>query len=273
MVAPAYTARMARWRERLYEIIFEADTPAGKAFDVALLLAILLSILAVILESVPSIDARYHDQLLAVEWFFTILFTIEYVLRLICVKRPLGYVFSMWGIIDLLAFLPTYLTPSGGRIGTGVVLRSLRLLRVFRIFKLGRLVADASSLATAVKASAGKIIVFLTFLLTVIVILGATMHFIEGEEAGFTSIPTGMYWAVVTMTTVGYGDIAPQTVAGQIIASVMMILGYSLIVVPAGIVTVEVARSKPLTTQVCPSCTREGHDVDADYCKYCGEKL
>lgn len=264
---------MARWRKRLHEIIFEADTAAGKAFDVALLLAILLSVLTVVLESVPSIRARHGDELLAIEWFFTILFTIEYVLRLICVRKPLGYALSLWGIIDLLAFLPTYLTPVGSYVGTGVVFRSLRLLRVFRIFKLSHLVQDASALAHAVKASAGKIVVFLTFILTVIVILGAAMHLIEGAEAGFTSIPTGMYWAVVTLTTVGYGDIAPQTVAGQIVASIVMILGYSLIVVPAGIVTVEVARGKPLTTQVCPACSREGHDLDAKHCKYCGEQL
>ena len=264
---------MAPWRKRLHEIIFEADTPAGKAFDVALLLAILLSVLTVMLESVPSIEAKYGDQLLTIEWFFTIIFTIEYVLRLICVRKPMGYAFSRWGIVDLLAFLPTYLTPFDQGRHYGVVFRSLRLLRVFRIFKLGRLVQDASGLAAAVKASSGKIIVFLTFILTVVVILGAAMYLIEGADAGFTSIPTGMYWAVVTLTTVGYGDIAPQTVIGQIIASVVMILGYSLIVVPAGIVTVEVARGKPLTTQVCPACTREGHDLDADYCKYCGESL
>lgn len=264
---------MARWRERLHEIIFEADTPAGKAFDVALLLAILLSVLAVMLESVPSIDAVYHDELIAIEWFFTILFTIEYVLRLICVKRPLAYARSMWGIIDLLAFLPTYLQPFSRYVGTGVVFRILRLLRVFRIFKLARLVREASGLRRAFRAAGGKIVVFLTFILTVVVILGAVMYMIEGPESGFTSIPTGMYWAIVTMTTVGYGDIAPQTVAGQIIASIVMILGYSLIVVPVGIVTAETVRQGPVTTQSCPSCSREGHAYDAGFCKYCGSKL
>ena len=264
---------MAPWRKRLHEIIFEADTPAGKAFDVALLVAILLSVLTVILESVPTIDARYHDLLVAIEWLFTILFTIEYLLRLVCVKRPLGYAFSLWGVIDLLAFLPTYLAPLDQGRHLGVVFRSLRLLRVFRIFKLARLVRDASGLTRAVKASSGKIVVFLTFILTVIVILGAAMYMIEGPGSGFTSIPVGMYWAVVTMTTVGYGDIAPQTVAGQIIASVVMILGYSLIVVPVGIVTAETVRQGPITTQVCPACSREGHAYDAKYCKYCGEGL
>jgi voltage-gated potassium channel len=267
---------MAPWRERLHEIIFEADTPAGKAFDIALLLAILLSVSVVMLESVESINDRYADQLLRAEWFFTILFTIEYVLRLICVRRKSGYVFSFYGIIDLLAILPSWLSllvPGVGQ--TGIVIRSLRLLRVFRVFNVGRVVHEAQGLKDAVKAARGRIVIFLSLVLTVVVILGAAMYLVEGAENGFTSIPTSMYWAIVTMTTVGYGDIAPHTVLGKLIAAVVMVLGYSLIIVPTGIISAEVvvARVKPASTQSCPECTREGHDADAKHCKFCGAGL
>jgi voltage-gated potassium channel len=264
---------MAPWRRNLHTVIFEADTFAGKAFDIALIIAILLSIVAVCLESVSSIDAEYHQALMIAEWVFTILFTIEYILRILCVRKPLGYIFSFYGITDFLAVVPTWLTLVGLGTRYGVVIRSLRLLRIFRIFKLGRLVFEAGTLGKAVIASRGKIIVFLTTILTIVVIVGAAMHLIEGPENGFTSIPQGMYWGIVTMTTVGYGDIAPCTILGKTLAAIIMILGYSLIIVPTGIISAELARSKPITTQVCPDCSREGHDTDATHCKFCGGKL
>jgi voltage-gated potassium channel len=264
---------MAPWRKRLHTVIFEADTLGGKVFDIALLTTILLSIVTVCLESVASIDAEYHQPLRIAEWIFTILFTIEYILRIICVRRPLGYIFSFYGITDLLAVLPTWLTLVDLGTRYGVVVRGLRLIRIFRVLKLGRLVFDAGSLGRALMASRGKIVVFLTTILIIVVIVGAAMHVIEGPENGFTSIPQGMYWGIVTMTTVGYGDIVPSTVPGKILATIIMILGYSLIVVPTGIITAELTRAKPLTTQVCPDCSREGHDQDATHCKYCGGKL
>jgi voltage-gated potassium channel len=263
------------WRERWYEIIFEADTPAGKLFDVILLIVIALSVLVVMLESVKSIrDA--HGQLLRVaEWVITILFTIEYVLRLICAPRPGRYALSFFGIVDLLAILPTYfmvLFPGAQRL---TVIRALRLLRAFRIFKLAHMLQEAATLRRAIWASRSKIAVFLAVVVIVVVIFGSAMHLIEGPENGFTSIPQSMYWAVVTMTTVGYGDVAPQTPLGKALAATIMVLGYSMIIVPTGIVTAELAgvAHKPLTTQVCPECMAEGHDVDAAHCKYCGGRL
>ena len=270
---------MAGWRKHLYETIFEADTRAGKTFDVLLLLAIVASVLVVMLESVPSYGEAHRSVLMALEWFFTILFTIEYVLRIIAVDRPLRYVFSFFGLIDLLSILPLYLgllwpaTGTGPGFRSGVVLRSLRLLRVFRILKMGRFVSEGRALGRAVLASRDKIIVFLSVVLIAIVIVGAAMYVAEGPEHGFTSIPESMYWAVVTMTTVGYGDIAPQTVFGKILASVMMVLGYSLIIVPTGIISSEAMRNRAVTTQVCPACLRTGHDPDAVHCKFCGAAL
>jgi len=265
---------MAPWRKKLHDVIFEAETPAGKAFDVLLLLLILISVVAVMLETVDSVEARYGSLLVAIEWTVTILFTIEYVLRLLCVRKPLKYVFSFYGIIDLLAFLPSWFAFSGDLRHGSVVLRSLRLLRVFRIFHMGQVVQEGRSLARAVAGSRNKILVFLSVVLTIVVILGTAMYLVEkDQDSGFTSIPQSMYWAIVTMTTVGYGDVAPQTVAGKALASVMMFLGYSLIVVPTGIVSAEVARAKPVSTEACPACMKEGHDVDAVHCKYCGAAL
>lgn len=269
------------WRRKLHEIIFEADTPAGKVFDIALLVAILLSVVAVMLESVPSIRRDYEAQLRAVEWLFTGLFTVEYVLRIICVRKPFGYILSFYGVVDLLAVLPTYIglvlpIGEGGRGSRSLlIIRALRLLRIFRIFKLARFLSESKALRQALWAARNKIIVFLFVVLVTVCIMGAAMHLIEGEEAGFTSIPTSMYWAIVTMTTVGYGDIAPQTPVGKFLASIMMVLGYSLIIVPTGIISAELAQTprKPVTTQSCPDCQREGHDVDAKHCKYCGARL
>jgi voltage-gated potassium channel len=263
------------WRSRLHEVIFEADTSAGKAFDVALLWCILLSVLAVLLESVPGIRARHAASLRAAEWTFTVLFTIEYVLRLSCVGRPGRYARSFFGIVDLLAIVPTYLSVLIPGAQTLLVIRSLRLLRIFRIFKLARFLDAGRVLRQAIWASRHKISVFLGTVLTLVLIIGAVMHLIEGPKSGFDSIPRGMYWAIVTLTTVGYGNIAPTTAVGQALASVVMILGYGIIAVPTGIVTVALAQAgdRKVTTQSCPQCSAEGHDTDAAFCKYCGGKL
>jgi voltage-gated potassium channel len=268
--------RARGWRHRWHEIIFEADTPAGKAFDVGLLICIALSVVAVLLESVAPIRARYGTLLRAAEWIFTVLFTFEYVARLLTIGRPLRYAFSTFGIIDLLAVLPTYLSVLVAGSQSLLVIRALRLLRVFRVLKLAHFVGEAGLLKAAIQASARKIVVFVFFILTNVLIIGALMYLIEGEASGFTNIPQSIYWAIVTMTTVGYGDIAPITVAGKFLASVVMILGYGVIAVPTGIVTVELAqagRGRPITTQACPQCSAEGHDPDAAHCKYCGASL
>lgn len=271
-------ANRARWRERLHEIIFEADTPAGKAFDVVLIFSILLSVLAVFLESIASFRAEHGEVLLGIEWFFTILFTVEYLLRLIAVDRPREYARSFFGLIDLLAILPTYLSLIFYGAQSLLVIRIFRILRVFRIFKLAEYVGEARVLAHGLRNSGPKITVFLMTIFASVVTMGAIMYLVEGPENGFTSIPLGVYWAIVTMTTVGYGDIIPQTPLGQGLSSVLMILGYGVIAVPAGIVTVELARSTntPLdgiSTECCPSCSFKGHDFDAVHCKKCGEKL
>jgi voltage-gated potassium channel len=262
-------------RERIHEIIFEADTPAGKTFDVSLMLLIILSVLAVMLESTPSIAARYGNLLRAFEWVVTVLFTIEYVLRLYCVRRPARYARSFFGIVDVLAILPTYLSLIIPGAQSLLVIRALRLLRVFRVLKLVHFVGEASELVAALRASARKIIVFLGAVLTIVIIVGSMMYLIEGEESGFTSIPTSIYWAIVTMTTVGYGDIAPQTPLGKILASAIMIMGYGIIAVPTGIVSVELAGvvRKGVSTKACPDCGAGSHALDAVHCKFCGAKL
>jgi voltage-gated potassium channel len=259
-------------------VIFEADTPAGKAFDVVLLWSILLSVAAVLLESVESIRANHGRALYAAEWFFTILFTAEYIVRLICVRRPVLYARSFFGIVDLLSILPTYISLFIGGSQALIVIRALRLLRVFRIFKLARYVGEASVLLKALRASRAKVTVFLLTVLSIVLIVGSVMYLIEGShpDSGFTSIPTSIYWTIVTMTTVGYGDIAPQTVPGKFVASVVMIIGYAIIAVPTGIVTAELSaagRQKNITTQMCPDCHRAGHEPDAKHCKFCGAEL
>ena len=230
-------------RKKLYRIIFESDTPAGKAFDVALLIAILLSILVVTLESVHWIMAKYNGVIKAAEWFFTILFTIEYALRIYCAPRRLRYILSFYGLIDFISILPTFLSLFVAGTQYAMVIRSLRLLRVFRVLKLTHFLGEAEVLRKALRQSAAKIIVFIGVVVTMVYIVGALMYLIEGPENGFTSIPTSVYWAVVTLTTVGYGDIAPQTIAGQMLATVVMILGYGIIAVPTGIVSVEMSRA------------------------------
>jgi len=262
-------------RQRLHEIIFEADTPAGKAFDLLLLLCIVLSVLAALLESVAGIRAGYGRLLRGVEWVFTILFTVEYLLRLLCVGQPRRYALSFFGVVDFLAIMPTYLSLFVAGTQSLIVIRALRLLRVFRVLKLVHFVGEARLLHAAIRASARKITVFLGAVLTMVLIIGAMMYLIEGEQSGFTSIPQSIYWAIVTMTTVGYGDIAPMTLAGKLLASVVMIVGYGIIAVPTGIVTVEIAsaRKQAISTQACPQCAAEGHDPDALFCKYCATRL
>jgi len=262
-------------KERLFIIIFEADTPAGKAFDVGLLIAILLSILAVMLESVENINSNFGGVLKTTEWIFTVLFTIEYVLRIFIVEKPRRYVFSFLGLIDLLSIIPTYLSVifTGGQ--SLLIIRTIRLLRVFRIFKLARYLGEANVLLIALKRSRPKIIVFLGGVLTLSVIMGTIMYLVEGTEAGFDSIPRSIYWAIVTLTTVGYGDIVPITIVGQFIATTIMIMGYGIIAVPTGIVSVELAQAqkKKFSTVACHSCSREGHDENATFCKFCGVRL
>jgi voltage-gated potassium channel len=268
-------ADAARWRQRLHEVVFEADTKAGRAFDVALLATIVLSVVVVVLESVRSLRAAYGAAFVAIEWAITILFTVEYVLRLVTVSRPLRYATSFYGIVDLAAVVPTYLSllvPSSHYL---LVVRALRLLRVFRILKLTEFLREARQLRQALSASRRKIAVFLLTVVTIVLIVGATMYVVEGEANGFVDIPTSIYWAIVTMTTVGYGDIAPQTAIGKVLASVVMLLGYGILAVPTGIVSVELARvaRSPVSTQACPACGRDGHDSDAAHCKYCGGRL
>ena len=263
-------------RARLHEIIFEADTRAGRLFDLALIWLILLSVATVILESVRRVRAQYGDLLYALEWLFTILFTVEYLLRLLSVRRPLRYATSFFGVVDLLAIIPTYLSIFVPGSQYLLVIRILRLLRVFRLLKLSEYVAEADTLRLALRASRRKISVFISAVILLVVIIGALMYVIEGEEHGFTSIPISIYWAIVTLTTVGYGDLSPRTPFGQMLASIVMIIGYGIIAVPTGIVTVELAqaaRQRKVTTQSCPSCAAEGHDPDALHCKYCGAKL
>jgi voltage-gated potassium channel len=259
----------------MHEVIFEADTPAGKAFDVALLLAIVVSVMAVFLESVASIREQHGPALRALEWTITILFTIEYVLRLSSVGKPARYATSFFGIVDLLAIIPTYLSLFIAGTQSLIVIRALRLLRVFRVLKLAQFLGEAHMLYAALRSSSRKIVVFLGTVVTLVMIVGAAMYLIEGPDNGFTSIPLSVYWAIVTMTTVGYGDLAPQTVPGKFLASVVMILGYGIIAVPTGIVSVEIASSlKSAThTQCCTECGAEGHAIDARYCKYCGAVL
>ena len=262
-------------RQWLHEAIFEADTPIGRRVDFVILMAIVLSVIAVCLESVHSIRDAYGTILRWVEWGLTGMFTIEYGLRLVALKRPWTYVRSFYGIVDLLAILPTYLSLFVVGTQSLLVVRALRLLRVFRILKLTHYVGEARMLKAALWASGRKITIFIGVVLTCVLIAGALMYVVEGEEHGFTSIPKSVYWAIVTMTTVGYGDISPETPLGQTIAAILMILGYGVIAVPTGIVTVAMsdALKKSTNTQACPSCGAGEHADDASFCKYCGSKL
>jgi voltage-gated potassium channel len=269
-------------RRRMFDVIFEADTPAGRRFDIALVFAIMLSILVVVLDSVPGLHKEYGDTLNVVEWGFTVLFTVEYLARVVCVQRPWRYAGGFYGVIDLLAVLPTYfslLVPGSELL---LDIRILRLLRVFRIFKLTLYIEEYTRLGEALSASRRKIMVFLSVVLMAILILGTVMYVVEGPKNGYTSIPVAMYWATVTMTTVGYGDITPHTHLGKAIASFMMLLGWGILAVPTGIVTAEIAAtrndrrrgaSRVLATRQCPACGSGGHEAAARFCKDCGVAL
>jgi len=274
MATPSQNAPTT-WKQRLYIIIFEADTPAGKAFDVLLLLAILLSVALVMLESVTSIRKQYGTLLLGAEWGLTLLFTIEYLLRLYSAPERIRYSRSFFGIIDLLSVMPTYISFLFPGAHYMLIVRILRLLRVFRIFKLARYIHGAHIILSALKASRAKIVVFLGAVVTIVIVIGALMYLIEGEEHGFTSIPRSVYWAIVTLTTVGYGDITPQTLLGRFVASLVMILGYAIIAVPTGIVTVELQQAVLSNSkwQPCPNCRKSRHDPGALYCDQCATKL
>ncbi len=263
------------WRHRLHEIIFEAETFYGKLFDVVLLVCIVFSVLVIVLESVKDYQSQYGDLYNQLEWVFTILFTIEYFLRIVTVQKPSKYIFSFFGLVDLFAIVPAYLALLWADAESFAVIRSLRLLRVFRVLKLAQFVGESKLLMTAMRQSMRKITVFLGAVLTLALIIGAAMYTIEGEQNGFTSIPQSIYWTIVTLTTVGYGDIAPGTTLGKFLASVVMIMGYGILAVPTGIVTVELAGlgKRPVSTHACEACSKEGHDVDAVHCKYCGGKL
>ena len=266
---------MAGWRRKLHEVIFEADTPAGKLFDIVLIVCIVLSVAAVMPDSVGTFQRSHGALLTAIEWIFTILFSVEYLLRLSCVGRPLRYATSFFGVVDLLAVIPTYLSlllPGSHYL---IVIRILRVLRIFRVLKLVQYLNEAQLLLRAIHASRRKVAVFLMTVATLVIILGSLIYLIDGEENGFTSIPRSIYWAIVTLMTVGYGDISPRPDLGQALAAVAMILGYSIIAVPTGIVTVELTRAAKagVSPQCCSNCSLEGHDEDAIHCKYCGAGL
>ncbi len=280
------SSKTKRWRTKLHDIIYEADTRAGKLFDVVLFITIVASIILVMLESIKSFDNKYHDFLNISEWVITILFSIEYVVRVITVKKPWKYVFSFYGIVDLLSTIPKYISLLFGGIHALAALRALRLLRIFRILKLARYLGASNVLVSALKASRAKISVFLFAVLILCIILGTVMYLVEGEESGFSSIPVSVYWCIVTLTTVGFGDIAPTTPLGQFIAALIMILGYGIIAVPTGIVSAEYASQGKknkgkspdvpqvhLNSQSCENCLAENHLDKAEYCYNCGEKL
>ena len=266
------------WKNKLHEIIYEADTPSGKLFDVVLLIFILLSIVLVMLESVDYIGNKYYGILNILEWIITILFTFEYIARIICVKKPKAYIFSFYGIIDFLSTIPKYLSLFFVGTHSLVAIRALRLLRVFRILKLTRYIGESTNFGRALKRSRVKVAVFLSFVLVLCIILGTVMYLIEGDkDSGFSSIPRSVYWAIVTLTTVGYGDIAPVSALVQSIASLIMILGYGIIAIPTGIVTSEMTKSErnniPKNTQSCTNCMESYHTDDAQFCHKCGHPL
>jgi voltage-gated potassium channel len=270
-------ANKSKWRSKLFTVIFENDTRAGKLFDVALLVLILLSLFVVMIQSVPTLATEHDDLLYKIEWAITIVFTVEYILRLLSVKNPMNYATSLYGFIDLLAILPTYLSLLFPQTQYLLVIRALRLMRVFRIFKLTHFVKEGRTIALALKASSKRILVFLVFVLILSIILGSVVYVVEAPyNDKFNSIPQSIYWCIVTITTVGYGDISPVTPLGKFIASLIMILGYAIIAVPTGIVTVELTKSDnqhAIAGQACPACSLGGHDPDARYCKHCGHDL
>lgn len=266
---------LSGWRLQVYTVIFEADTRAGRLFDQLLIAVILTSVAVVAADSVHSINVRYHRELTLAEWLFTLVFTVEYLARLACVRHPWQYVRSFYGVIDLLAVLPTYLALLVPEVGALIDVRILRLLRVFRIFKLTAYVTEYQAIGLALRASRRKIMVFLAAVMMIVLVIGTLMYVVEGPAHGFTSIPTSVYWAITTMTTVGFGDITPKTDLGRLIASLMMLLGWGTLAVPTGIVTAEMtyARRATVTTRTCQECLTEGHMPDANYCRHCGAVL
>ncbi len=267
---------LSGWRERMYIVIFEADTRAGRIFDLSMIALILLSVAVVVLDSIASIHARYASLFTVLEWGFTMAFTIEYIARLVCVRHPLRYARSAFGIIDLVAVLPTYLAILVPGLHALIDVRVLRLLRLFRILKLNKYVAEFGALGRALSASRRKIMVFMSFVMLVVLIMGTLMYVVEGPENGFTSIPVGVYWAITTMTTVGFGDITPKTDLGRVIASAMMLLGWGTLAVPTGIVSSEMTAQKvhrEPTTRTCRECLSEGHPPHARFCCDCGAPL
>lgn len=270
---------LAGWRLRLYTVIFEADTPAGRRFDQWLIALILTSIAVVVIDSMQNIPRTYRSGIVVLEWFFTVLFTLEYAARLLCVRHPWRYALSFYGIVDLLALLPTYLALLVPEVQALIDVRVLRLLRVFRIFKLTAYVSEYQSLALALRASRRKVLVFLSVVLMIVLVMGTLMYVVEGPANGFTDIPTSVYWAITTMTTVGFGDITPKTDLGRLIASAMMLLGWGTLAVPTGIVTAEMTakrlRATPpiLTTRTCHECLTEGQAAEANFCFHCGARL
>ncbi len=270
------TSAPGTWRHGLHAIIYESDTTPGKVFDISLLVLIVFSVIIVILDSSKDWHNQYGDLFRRLEWGFTILFTIEYILRLVCIKRPWRYVFSFLGVIDLLSIIPGFLSFFYTGAQSLLVLRALRLMRIFRIFKLSHYLSEMQFLGVAIKGSLKKISIFMLFVLFLVVIMGSVMYLVEGGKNGFFSIADSIYWAIVTITTVGYGDISPVTSLGKFVASVIMLMGYAIIAVPTGIVTTEMAlamKSKEQLSQACPGCGREGHDSNARFCKFCAEKL
>lgn len=272
--------RFNKWRNKLHEILYEADTPKGKIFNIALFIVIIISILLVMLESIQEIDNKYHDFLNISEWVITILFSIEYIARIVAVKKPFKYIFSFFGIIDLLSTIPKYLSFFLVGSHSLVALRALRLMRVFRILKLARFIGESTNLVRALRLSRAKISVFILFVFILCIIFGTVMYLVEsGQDSGFTSIPISIYWAIVTLTTVGYGDIAPITPLGQFISSFIMLMGYAIIAVPTGIVSAEVAnlskrsRDTHTNTQACPHCMAIYHNDSAEFCYKCGGRL
>ena len=264
------------WRDRLHEVIYESNTLSGKIFDISLLFLILLSILVVILDSVESWNRKYGAVFYTLEWIFTIAFTVEYILRLVSISRPVKYIFSFLGVIDLLAIIPGFLSIFFAGAQSLLVFRALRLLRVFRIFKLSHFLSEMRFLGVAIRGSLRKISIFMLIVLMLVIILGSVMYLVEGRQNGFNNIPESIYWSIVTITTVGYGDITPATTLGKFFASLIMLIGYAIIAVPTGILTTEMAlavRNREQKHEVCPRCGKEGHDADAKFCKNCGEKL
>ena len=267
----------SKLRDRMHEVIFEADTPEGKWFDIILLILILASVVAVMLETVPSYTERFGKLFFYLEWIFTVFFTIEYILRIYSVRKPTSYIFSFFGIVDLISIIPTYISIFIAGTQSLIIIRALRLLRVFRIFKLVHFTHQGKVILSALRSSRPKIFLFMFFVILIVCIFGSIMYLVEGGSGGgFDSIPRSVYWAIVTLTTVGYGDISPQTPFGQFLASIIMIMGYAIIAVPTGIVTGEIIKSgskNKVTTQVCQFCNAEGHETDAIFCKFCGESL